>query len=169
MSNKTLIAQRELSQPKLRYYLSEDSTSYAGVTLVNQVWTRLIQNNPDINGLDEPNDFDIGVRRSRLIFYTYLMDRVLLYTQIGSDGLTFNQSEKPQMSLYNAQTEFILKKNKLNVGFGLHTWNGISRYNNSSAAKRLVVDNPVFTYPVGGIWDRFGRQLGIYAKGTIAK
>jgi len=169
ISGKNLIAQSELSQPRLRFYLSEDSTSYMGFAMLNQVWTRLIQNNPDINGLEESSDFDIGIRRSRLIFYTYLMDKVYMYTEIGSDGLTFNQSEKPQMSLYNAQTEFIVDKNKLQLGFGLSTWNGISRYNNSSAPKRLVLDNPVFTYPIAGIWDRFGRQLGVYAKGTVSK
>lgn len=167
--SKAIIAQSELTQPNLRYYLSEDKTSYAGIVLINQVWTRVIQNNPDINGVSEPSDFDIGIRRSRLVFYTSLKDKVLLFTQMGSDGLTFNNSEKPQFSLYNAHTEFFLKKDILHVGFGLHTWNGVSRYNNSNAVKRLVLDNPAFTYPIAGIWDRFGRQLGIYAKGTVDK
>lgn len=169
MCSISLYAQSELTQSKLRVNLSKDKTSYAGFTMINQVWTRYIQNNPDKSGFTEPNDFDIGIRRSRLIFYTNLMDKVLIYTQVGTDGLTYNQPDKQQISLINAQTEFTLKKDLIYIGFGLHTWNGISRYNNSSATGLLVVDNPGFTYPIVGLWDRFGRQMGIYAKGTLGR
>ena len=31
------------------------------------------------------------------------------------------------------------------------------------------MDNPGFAYPVGGTFDKAGRQLGIYAKGTLSK
>lgn len=165
----SLMAQEELTQSNLRFYLSKDKSSYAGFTMINQIWTRLIQNNPNNNEFTEPSDFDIGIRRSRLIFYTHLKDRVFVYTQVGSDGLTFSQTDKQQISLINAQTELTLKKDVMYLGFGLHTWNGISRYNNSSATGLLVVDNPGFTYPIAGIWDRFGRQLGIYAKGTVGR
>lgn len=164
-----LIAQSELSQSNLRYYLSKDKSSFAGITMINQIWTRLIQNNPNNSGITEPNDFDIGIRRSRLIFYTSLMDKVLVYTQVGTDGLTYNQPDKQQISVINAQTEFTLKKDVMYLGFGLHTWNGISRYSNSNATGLLVVDNPGFTYPVNGIWDRFGRQMGVYAKGVLGR
>ena len=33
----------------------------------------------------------------------------------------------------------------------------------------LVLVNPGFAFPVGGRHDKFGRQLGIYAKGTLSK
>ena len=52
---------------------------------------------------------------------------------------------------------------------GLNSWNGVSRYNNSNFAEFLVVDQPGFAYPVEGTFDQFGRQLGIYAKGTLNK
>jgi hypothetical protein len=70
--------------------------------------------------------------------------------------------------LFNAQTEYIFVKDKFHVGFGLNTWNGVSRYNNAKLLEFLVVDNPGFAYPVGGTFDMAGRQLGIYAKGTLA-
>ncbi|HSH19689.1 MAG TPA: hypothetical protein VLA03_04515 [Draconibacterium sp.] len=165
----TGFAQDELKMPNLKWYLSEDKSSYAGMLMVNQIWTRYISNNPDINGVEQYGDFDLGIRRSRLIFYTYLMDRVFIYTQIGADGMTYRSKDKTTINLYNAQTEFIVSKDKFHVGFGLNTWNGISRYANCKLLEFLVIDNPGCAYPVGGRFDKFGRQLGIYAKGTLDK
>lgn len=162
-------AQDQLNQPNLRLYLSDDKSSYAGMVMVNQIWSKYVWNNPDVNGLDQKGDFDFGLRRSRLILYTYLMDKVFIYTQIGTDGISFKQKGNPSVSLYNAQTEYILSKNKLHLGFGLNTWNGISRYNNCKLLEFLVVDNPGFAYPVPGAFDRFGRQMGVYARGNLNK
>lgn len=162
-----IYAQSELNKSSLRTYLSADSTSYAGVLFVNQIWTRYIQNNPDINGVNQYPDMDIALRRSRIVLYSWLMDRVFIYTQLGLDGQTYRSGKKPGLNAYNAQTEFIVKKNKLHIGFGLNTWNGVSRYNNSKLLEFLVVDNPAFVYPVGGTFAQFGRQFGIYAKGRL--
>lgn len=84
-----LIAQDELNQPNLRFYLSEDKSSYAGAVFVNQIWTRYMWNNPDAAGNNKGTDFDVAIRRSRAIFYTYLFDRVFMYTMLGSDGISF--------------------------------------------------------------------------------
>ena len=167
ISESKLLAQQELKQPNLRFYLSEDKSSYAGAIFVNQVWTRHIWNNPDALGNDMGADFDLAIRRSRAIFYTYLFDKVFIYTQLGSDGNSFKLQGNPVVSLYNAQTEYIFVKEKFHLGFGLNTWNGLSRYNNCRLLEFLVVDNPGFAFPLGGRTDKLGRQLGIYAKGTI--
>jgi len=164
-----LFAQDELKQPNLRFYLTEDKSSYAGMTMVNQIWTRYIWNNPDKNGVPQYNDFDFGIRRSRLTFYTYLMNRVFVYTQIGADGLAYRSKEKAVVNLIDAETEFIIKKDKLHVGFGLSSWNGVSRYNNRKIVEFLVVDNPGFAFPVLNTFDKVGRQLGIHARGNIGK
>ncbi len=156
-------------KPNLRFYLSEDSTSYAGMLMVNQIWTRYIWNNPDNNSTPQYGDIDLALRRSRLIFYTYLMDKMFIYTQLGYDGQTYRSGKKPGINLLNAQTEYILFPDKLHLGFGLHTWNGVSRYNNVKLLEFLVVDNPGFAYPVGGTFDQAGRQFGIYAKGNLGK
>ncbi len=162
-------AQDDLKMPNLRWNLSEDKSSYVGMLMVNQIWTRYIWNNPDYYGVEQYGDIDLGIRRSRLIFYTSLMDRVFIYTQIGADNITYQSKQNPVIHLYNAETEFIFLKDKFHVGFGLNTWNGISRYSNNKLLEFLVVDNPGFAYPVGGTFDRFGRQMGIYAKGTLDK
>ena len=163
------VAQDDVKMPNLRWYLSDDKSSYAGMLMVNQIWTRYIWNNPDYNGVEQYADIDLGIRRSRLIFYTSLMDRVFIYTQIGADNISYQTKQSPSIQLYNAETEFIFVKDKLHLGFGLNTWNGISRYSNNKLPEFLVVDNPGFAYPVGGTFDRNGRQLGIYAKGTLDK
>lgn len=164
-----IIAQSELKQPNLRFYLSEDKSSYAGVTLVNQIWSRYIWNNPDIDLNDQDGEFDFAIRRSRATFYTYLMDKVFIYTQVGYDGGNYRISGNPTVSLFNAETEYIMIKDKLHLGFGLTTWNGLSRYNNSKLLEFLCIDSPGFVYPIAGSFDRFGRQLGLYLKGTIDK
>jgi hypothetical protein len=164
-----VVAQDDLNQSNLRFYLSDDKSSYAGALLVNQNWTRYIWNNPDESGNDMGADLDFAIRRTRAIFYTYLFDKVFLYTMFASDGNSFKLPGNPGVSLSNAQTEYIFIKDKFHLGFGLNTWNGLSRYNNARLLEFLVVDNPGFAYPVGGRHDRLGRQLGIYAKGTIGK
>ena len=167
LKGATVFSQEDLKQPNLRFYLSDDKSSYAGMVMVNQIWARYIQNNPDKNGVEQYGDIDLALRRSRLIFYTYLMDRVFIYTQLGLDGQSYRSGKKPGVDVYNAQTEFIVSKNILHIGLGLHTWNGVSRYNNSKLLEFLVVDNPGFAYPTGGTFDQFGRQFGIYAKGRL--
>ncbi|MEZ5105485.1 MAG: hypothetical protein R2757_13385 [Draconibacterium sp.] len=164
-----LFAQNDLKQPDLKVYLSEDKSSYAGITMVNQIWTRYIWNNPDVNGVQQYSDFDLGVRRSRLTFYTYLFDRALVSAQIGADGMTYRSKEKAALNLIDLESEFIIQKEKLHIGFGLNSWNGVSRYNNRKIEEFLVVDNPGFAYPLNGTFDHLGRQLGVYAKGTLSK
>lgn len=162
-------AQEDAKLPKLHLFLSEDKTSYVGMEMVNQIWTRYIWNNPDRYGVEQYGDIDLAIHRSRLTFYANLLDKVFIYTQIGYDGQTYRSGKTPGINLYNAQTEFILSKNQIHLGFGLNTWNGVSRYNNSNVQEFLVVDNPGFAYPLEGTFDQFGRQLGIYAKGTLNK
>ncbi len=164
-----LSAQEDLKQPNLRIYLSDDKSSYAGMTILNQIWTRHIWNNPDKFGTEQYGDFDLGIRRSRLTFYTYLMDRVFIYTQIGADGMTYRSKEKAAINVIDANTEFFVIKDKLHMGFGLNSWNGISRYNNRKIVEFLVVDNPGFAFPVINTFDKVGRQLGVYAKGSLSK
>ncbi len=162
-------AQEALKQPNVRVILSDDKSSYAGMTIVNQIWTRFIWNNPDINEVQQYSDFDLGIRRSRLTFYAYLFDRVLVSTQIGADGLTYRSMDKTAVNLIDAETEFIIMKDVFRIGFGLNSWNGVSRYNNRKIAEFLTVDNPEFAYPLSGTFDKSGRQPGIFAHGTIGK
>ncbi len=164
-----IFSQEKAKLNNLRFYLSEDKSSYAGIIVLNQIWSRYTWYNPDNNGTERGGDFDVGLRRSRVILYSNLFDRCFMYTQIGLDGQTFKSDRNPPMMVINAETEYVFLKDKLNVGFGLNTWNGVSRYNNCKILEFLVVDNPGFAYPVGGTDDQLGRQFGIYAKGTLSR
>jgi hypothetical protein len=110
---KSLVAQQDLNQPNLRWYLSDDKSSYAGIVTVNQIWTRYIMNNPDRLGVAQYPDYDIGIRRSRLIFYTYLMDKVFMYTQVGYDGNNYlsktraSRCSMPRLNIYFQKTSSI--------------------------------------------------------------
>jgi hypothetical protein len=162
-----LFAQFEPNGNKLKVYLNDDKSSYAGMMMNNQIWTRYIWNNPDANGVEQYSDMDLGIRRSRLTFYASLMDRALIFTQVGYDGLTYRSPRKPAINLYNAEAEFILAGDYFHLGFGMHNKNGISRYASNKNFEFLVVDAPGFTFPVAGTFDEFGRQLGIYARGDF--
>lgn len=164
---RPLFAQFEGNGKKLKVYLDDEKSSYAGIMMNNQVWTRYIWNNPDKNGVEQYSDIDLGIRRSRLTFYAGLMNRALIFTQVGYDGLTYSSPRKPGINLYNAEAEFILAGDYFHLGFGLHNKNGISRYASNRNFEFLVVDAPGFTFPVGGTFDECGRQLGIYARGAL--
>ena len=165
----TVIAQEKLKQPELKVSLSEDGKSYAGLKMVNQIWARYIWNNPDVNGVKQYGDSDLGIRRSRLFLYAGLNDRVFIYSQIGADNITYRSSQNASLSLIDAQAEFIVDRDKLNIGLGLNSWNGISRYNNSDFSQFLLIDQPGFTTPFNGTFDRNGSQFGIYSRGKIGK
>ena len=164
---QSLVAQDDKKIPKLKFNLTEDGSSYAGIMMNNQIWTRYIWNNPDKNGVEQYSDIDLGIRRSRLTFYAGLMDRALIFTQVGYDGLTYRSPRKAGINLYNAEAEFILAGNYFHLGFGLNSKSGISRYASNKNFEFLVVDAPGFTFPVAGTFDEFGRQLGIYARGAL--
>ena len=164
-----LFAQSDSNKPELKFNLSTDGSSYAGLKLVNQIQARYIWNNPDVNGVKQYSDADLGIRRSRMFFYASLDDRVFVYSQIGADNITYRSSENTSLSLIDAQAEFIVRKNILNIGLGLNSWNGISRYNNSNFSEFLLVDQPGFTTPFNETFDRSGSQFGIYARGTMGK
>jgi len=166
---QSLCAQKDEITPKLRINLSKDSSSYFGLMMNNQIWARYIWNNPDRNGVQQYSDIDLGLRRSRLAFYGKLMDKALIFTQIGYDGMTYRSERKPGINLYNAEVEFILAGDYFHLGFGLNNKNGISRYSNSKNFELLTLDAPGFAFPVGGTFDEVGRQLGIYARGSVSK
>lgn len=165
----TVFSQDNDNVPKLKVNLSDDGSSYFGVMMNNQLWTRYIWNNPDKNGVEQYSDIDMGVRRSRLTFYANLMNKAMIFTQIGYDGMTYRSERKPGINLYNVEAEYFLLGDALHLGFGLDAKNGISRYSSNKNFEFLVVDAPGFTSPVGGTFDDFGRQLGIFARGSLGK
>ncbi|MBN2636187.1 MAG: hypothetical protein JXR61_07950 [Prolixibacteraceae bacterium] len=164
-----IVAQENPDQPEIKVNLDNEGNAYAGIKMVSQIWSRYIWNNPDVNGTEQYSDMDMGIRRTRIFMFAGLHDRVFVYSQLGIDNLTYRSSQNTSMNLIDAQAEFVVSKNKLSIGMGLNSWNGISRYNSSNFTEFLLVDQPGFTSPFDGTFDKSGSQFGIFARGVLGK
>ncbi|MCU0443453.1 MAG: porin [Microscillaceae bacterium] len=169
----------------LRINLNEDGSKYIRFITWHQFWTRMIENNPGtaVNGEVQKTTFDVGLRRSRFLWYAQISPKFLILTHIGINNQTFvnggasgsagtggyGVGKKPQLFIHDMWTEYAIVKDKLSIGTGLHYWNGISRQANASTLNFLAVDAPIFNWPLIEESDQFARQFGIYAKGKLGK
>ncbi|WKN30047.1 porin [Porifericola rhodea] len=166
--------------------VGQDSSKYIRIILLNQFWAKWTENNPGTVGADgelAEHSFDIGVRRARATVYSQISPRFLIFTQFGINNQTFINGgapgqgpKKPQMFFHDAWTQYTVVPGvnpltketnvfSLDLGMGLHFWNGVSRFSNASVASFMTVDLPVYNFPNIERTDQFGRQYGIFAKG----
>ncbi len=177
----------------MKVKLNEDGSKYFRLINWHQIWLRSIENNPgtvDVNGDPVDHTFDIGIRRSRFIFYGQINEDFLIMAHWGINNQTFNSGggsgtggiggygdgKKPQIFVHDAITEYKVTDNledggafSLHVGGGLHYWNGLSRMAHQSTLNIMPVDLAVFGYPNIEFTDQFARQIGIYFKGQAGK
>jgi hypothetical protein len=177
----------------MKVKLNEDGSKYFRLLNWHQIWIRSIQNNPgtvDVNGDPVDHTFDIGIRRSRFIFYGQINDDFLIMAHWGINNQTFingggsgtggiggyGDGKKPQLFVHDAITEYKVANSltedggfSLDVGVGLHYWNGLSRTAHQSTLNIMSLDLAVFGYPNIEFSDQFARQIGIYAKGQAGK
>jgi hypothetical protein len=163
--------------------LNADASHYVKFTLLNQVWMRYNESNPGttVGGYNAPSTYDIGIRRFRIQFYGQLADRVFIYSQIGLNNFSYNadrksggtpganQSGTGGFFLHDAVAEYAIVKNGLSFGTGLGAWNGLARYNSSSAGTIMGLDLPTLEETTNDVNDQFGRKLSIYLKGKLGK
>lgn len=180
----------------LRFNLNPEGSKYARFIFWNQIWLRSIDNNPgtSVNGVHNDNTLDIGIRASRILAYAQISPRYLVLMHFGINNQTFingggsgtngtggyGQGKKPQLFFHDAYNEYAVVPNvnpdtkkanafSLSIGGGIHYFNGISRMTSASTISYLMVDAPIFNFPLVENSDQFGRQLGIYAKGAFKK
>jgi hypothetical protein len=155
-----------------------DSSKYLRVISWHQVWVRHNDNNaPSLHrGAEEPSTFDIGLRRSRILFLAQISDDFLILSHFGinnqnavSGGVLGLDGKKPQLYVHDAWTEYRVVPKKLYMGAGLHYWNGISRMSSASTLNFLGLDSPIFPWATIEATDQFARMLGVYAKGQLGK
>jgi hypothetical protein len=178
VKEKPSISETDHSYKPLTLKLDESGNKYVRFLLWNQFWVRSTQNNPgstDIAGNPSDNTFDIGLRRSRMLMYAQVSPRFLILTHFGINNQTFRNGgisgdtgKKPQLFMHDAWAEFKVA-DELYVGTGLHYWNGISRMSSASTLNFLMIDAPIFNWPLIEATDQFARQFGVYAKGQIGK
>ncbi len=154
----------------VKLYLTEDSSSYFRLFSFTHIWLRYTDFNPgtvDAAGEPKQHDFDVGIRRNRSGFYLHLFERLITFTQFGISVQTYVSDPKPQLFFLDLTTEYEFIKEKLSLGYGLHSWQGVARQGNIGAPHFLYIDNPGFSYPLVGTFDQSGRQLGVYARGLL--
>jgi hypothetical protein len=160
-------------QGGLKMKLNEDGSRYVRLISWHQVWATA-----------QPNDqgqwqTDFLLRRSRMLMYAQINDRFLINTHFGLNNLgpgnmgTASPSSAPgsngHLFMHDAWGQFAVIKGKLDLGAGLHYWNGISRLTNQSTLNMLTLDAPIHNWPTIGTTDQFARHLGFFAKGKLGK
>lgn len=165
----------------MRINLDSTGRKYVRFILWNQVWARAEHLNPGtrVNGEPQERLTDIGIRRSRLIMYGQLTPANLIMLHVGINNQTFNSGgapgeptgpgKKPQLFIHDLWVQHRVVKDRLDVGFGLSYWNGISRQSSASTLNFLGIDAPIFNWPNIDAADQFARQPSIYAKGKLGR
>ncbi|WP_460502418.1 hypothetical protein, partial [Hymenobacter agri] len=154
-------------------------SKYLRLMLWTQVYARYNENNTGtLRAPNQPKEsqVDFGIRRSRMVLIAQLNPRFLVYTHLGinnqnsvSGGVSPTvDGKKPQFFIHEAVTEYKVNK-YLNLGAGLHYYNGISRLSSASTTSILPMDLPLTNFPTIDALDQFARWIGVYAKGRIGK
>lgn len=153
-------------QGGLNLKLNEDGSKYVRFITWGQFWFQ------DTEG-SSPND-GFSIRRARVLMYAQINKRFLLLTHFGLNSLNDNnlsptgKSNDAELFLHDAYGEFNVIP-EVQIGAGLHYWNGISRANNASTLNLMTLDNNRSSWSTLGLSDQFARHLGLYAKGKIGK
>lgn len=172
----------ELYGPGIKFKLNEEGSKYMRFITWHQVWARYNQNNEGSarQGVAQDETFDIGIRRSRFLFLTQISPKFLIVLHAGINNQTSytggylgsSDAKKPQLfmhDLWNEYKVFDKSKFKMDIGAGLHYWNGVSRMSSASTLNFLAYDAPIFNWSNIETTDQFARYIGIYAKGKLGK
>lgn len=171
----------------IKVNLDTTGKRYVRIITWHQVWLRSNQNNPGstINGERSSHQWDMSLRRSRLLIYSQISPNFLILTHFGINnsnqisggavgqganiGAATIDGKKPQMFLHDAYVEHRVLKDAIFIGAGLHYWQGPSRLSSASTLNFLAFDSPIFSWQNIDATDQFARQFGIYAKGKFLK
>lgn len=159
----------ELYEGGIKFELGSGGQSSIRLITWHQVWNRYTQTNPgtQVQGRPRDHQYDIGLRRSRVLLLGQLTSRFQVITHFGINNQTFNNARKPQLFVHEATGQLRVWKDALHVGAGLHYWHGISRMTNASTLNMMSLDAPILNWPTIERADQFARHLGIYAKGKL--
>lgn len=169
--------------------LDADGKKFIRLITWHQMWLSHTDNNPgtvDINGNEQKNSNDFGIRRSRFLVQAQVSPRFMIVTHWGINNQSFANGgsagalgtgtsatgqggKRPQLYIHDAWTEYAPVHGKLHIGAGLHYWNGVSRFSSHSTLNFMTADAPIFNWYNIETTDQFARQLGVYAKGQLGK
>lgn len=155
----------------IKLNLNEDGSAFVRFLTWQQFWA--------VSDLREGEDKRIqsSIRRSRFAFLSKFSPKFQIFMQFGLNSLSAdnldalgNNGDGPQMFLHDAWGEYNFSK-KIQVGYGLHYWQGLSRMSNLSTINLVTLDatRPFVHWNDIGLTNQFARKLGIYAKGTLGE
>lgn len=154
-------------QDGIRINLNNDGSQYLRMITWHQMWATFQKN--DLSEIQS----DFLLRRSRILMFGKIGDRFLINTHIGLNSLSPQKLEKAggnaSFVLHDAWLQYTVIKGKLDIGGGLHYWNGISRLTNASTLKFLTLDAPGHNWATMGATDQLARHLGFFAKGKLGR
>ncbi|MEO0894971.1 MAG: porin [Bacteroidota bacterium] len=152
----------------LKVSLNEDGSKYVRFITWHQMWATFSGDNVDFR-----------LRRSRFLAFAKINKRFLILTHFGLNNLTPGQmgtaapipsgSGNGRFFMHGAWADISVIPGVLNVGGGLHYWNGISRLTNQSTLNFLTLDAPGHNWANIGTSDQFARHLGFFVKGKLGK
>lgn len=161
-----LVKPSQAQRLPLRFYLENDSSSYAGLRLSGQVWMRYNQNNPGtlINGERSPGFFDISVRRLRLQTYARIRQKTNMTLTLGQNNINYLTARSGEIRLLDFYVDHRLHPN-LTLGGGQSGWNGTSRFAAPLTSKLLTLDVSPFLIPTVNQTDNILRKLSAFLAG----
>lgn len=148
---------------------NEDGSKYMRIIAWGQFWA---QYNDNVGPTTEKLNF--SVRRARVLTFTQLNKNFLILTHFGLNSLNgdttspIGTGDRSQLFFHDFWGEWKVSNN-MNVGAGLHYWNGISRLANQSTLNMMTLDNNRQSWATLGLSDQFARHIGVYAKGKIGR
>ena len=110
-----------------------------------------------------------------MLMYAQINKRFLILTHFGLNSLNgdnmhpVGKNSSAALFMHDAWAEYTVVPKALNIGGGLHYWNGISRLTNQSTLNIMTLDAPRFNWPTIGTSDQFARHMGVYAKGKLGR
>jgi hypothetical protein len=160
---------RDVWNEGLTYSLDEKGDRYIRMTLLGQFWARYNQNNPGTIVFDEVKDheFDFSFRRARIQLMIQPHERVFIYSQFGLNNFNYVTVRKPSFFMHDLSMDYMVVKNHLFVGAGLHSWAASSRFAAPGVASILGHDAPLYQQQLNDETDQFVRNLGVYVKGSV--
>lgn len=163
----------------MKVNLSPDGSKYVRFITWTQLYARYNENNSNTYrapGLLKSDQLDFGIRRARLIVLSQLNPRFLVLVHLGINNqntvsggaAATTDGKKPQIFFHEAYGDFKVNK-YLNIGGGLHYYNGISRLTSASVNSILPMDIPLTNFPTIDAIDQFARWIGVFAHGRVGK
>jgi len=166
------VSKSPISKDGFKLNFKEDGSTWVKVNLTAQIWATDNQNNPGstVNGVATPNSFQVAARRARISISSQVTDKVFVYANIASDGISSLAAGRSlPLQLIDFTAEYKIWGKHLSLGGGLSGWSGLSRYANPGIGTMLGADFPLYQAATNNVTDNLGRSPGIFAKGVFGK